>query len=636
MSFPRVLISSFVVLIFGSACISLPDVDSPQDDAGIPTSPSDSGHAPADGGGEPDASTPTHLTVTLLAPSATARTNDIVDVQVQVAGGTPEKVELLVDDQILTTLTSPYTYRWSTRPVAEGSHQLFARATLGSESFTSETREVVVDRTPPQVASRTPEPGAKDIWVRQPIEVSFSEPIKASTLTSDSVRLMAGTTDVPVTVSLSADGAKLSVTPSSRILVPNTVKLTLSAAITDSAGNPLNLPADAWSWSLPLSFPIGGLSALPGNTYAATPFLQLTRQGSPVVSWLETGEFSSSYWTIHVSTGMGLNWQSFGDSASSAASFQRTDVGIPQGLQLDQFDNPVIAWIHATESDKGGIYVKRWTGTAWLQLGDLLNAVPREAPDYYQTTPQALSMVLTGDGNPFIAWDQLDQGVGYSKIHVWRWTGTKWEALGAPLTRSWRLDEPTASANVSMVLDQMNRPIVAWTDVSHDETRSIEVHRWTGSNWEALEGRISAHPQPRAVNPALLLDAAGSPILAWSEFREDRSDVYVRRWTGNSWAPFGQPLSALPGKTSANHPKLQLSASGALFIAWAESSESGVFKTYIRRWDGSAWEEIGAPLDAIRGYQTSFTLDASGTPFLAWTYPDSGSIDSVRVHRYNH
>ena len=36
---------------------------------------------------------------------------------------------------------------------------------------------VHVDRTPPTVAGREPSPGAADAWVRDPIAITFSEPV---------------------------------------------------------------------------------------------------------------------------------------------------------------------------------------------------------------------------------------------------------------------------------------------------------------------------------------------------------------------------------------------------------------------------------------------------------------------------
>jgi len=153
MSIPRVLISTLTVLVLGPACINLPEVESPQEDAGIPTSP--------------------NLTVSLLALSERLISNGTVNIQVQVTGGTPDKVELLVDNRLLTTLAAPYTYQWSTTSTVEGAHRLTAKATSAGNTFLSDSREVVVDRNPPQIASRLPAPGTQDVWVQQPIEATF-------------------------------------------------------------------------------------------------------------------------------------------------------------------------------------------------------------------------------------------------------------------------------------------------------------------------------------------------------------------------------------------------------------------------------------------------------------------------------
>jgi hypothetical protein len=119
----KLLFLSPAVLL--AACISLPEVEGPKAE------------------------------VRLITPSETAYTNGTLALQLEVTGTPPDNVELLLDDaQVLAELTPPYTFQWDTTSVPEGQHYITGRAYVAGKVFTSAAREVVVDRTPPQLASR--------------------------------------------------------------------------------------------------------------------------------------------------------------------------------------------------------------------------------------------------------------------------------------------------------------------------------------------------------------------------------------------------------------------------------------------------------------------------------------------------
>ncbi len=232
------------------------------------------------------------LTVTLTSPAApTVYTHGIVALQVVVTGGAPDGVELLKDSAVLVALSAPYQYSWDTSATPEGSYQLSARATKGDQRFTSEAHAVVVDRTPPTVVSRTPGPGGTNIFVDDPISVSFSKPLLPASVNTGSVLLMSGATPVAATPSLSTDGKTLTLVHQGSLPVPATVTATLTSAVTDLAGNAL--ASNAWSWSAPDWVTVGGaVNAVPGRSvetdFPNTPSLALDGTGKPVVALQES------------------------------------------------------------------------------------------------------------------------------------------------------------------------------------------------------------------------------------------------------------------------------------------------------------------------------------------------------------
>jgi hypothetical protein len=75
----------------------------------------------------------------------------------------------------------------------------------------------------------------------------------------------------------------------------------------------------------------------------------------------------------------------------------------------------------------GGVHVARWDGTAWTRVGGALNA----APDGYAVNHVAMT---GGKGTPYIAWQERSPSGNY-QLYVKSWTGTAWVSLGASLNR---------------------------------------------------------------------------------------------------------------------------------------------------------------------------------------------------------
>jgi hypothetical protein len=594
--------------VFFCACISLPDIEEPQ--------------------GPPD---PPSLTVALAAPSGNTYTNGAISVQLQLQGDTPEQVELLVDGQPLTTLQAPYAFTWDTASVAEGAHQLSARARIADKTFSSEAREVIVDRTPPQVVSRTPAPGAQDVSVRQPIQATFSEPLKPGTVTSASVKLMVGGTETATSLSLSTDGRTLTVAPNSVLRAPNNLQITTMPGISDLAGNALSIPSEAWSWSLPISLTADSLSSVTGATNAEQPFLQHDSQGRMFVVWRE--QVASNKFNVYTYRQTNNAWEPVGGAVNEAPYTTSSAFVTPllHMLQLDSAENPVVSWIHQ-DGATPGIHFKRWLNGAWRAIGSPLNAYPT-------TLSLSLTFQLDTNDRPVVAWEQPDDsGSSRSFIHISKWTGQNWEALGGPLPVS---TTGGISSPPVLVLDQAGNPTVAWVNfTSNPNTNGITVQHWNGSTWEVLGGPLLATPQSLylARDPRLILDASGNPTIAWAESDGNVFNIHARRWTGTSWEPLGGTLSALPGNTSAGSPNLAMDTLGTIFIGWFEYTEDSATHVHLRRWNGSSWEAIGPPIPQSAPSQLSLGIGSSGIPYIAWSEGDSSTSTpaTIRIHRYNY
>jgi hypothetical protein len=575
-----------VVLLSSPACINVPDIE------------------------------PAKAEVRITSPEAVAYTNGVLEVRLAVTGHTPERVELLRNGEVLAEVAAPYTYAWDTSGVAEGTHQLVARAVFGDVVFASEAREVVVDRTAPQVVSRTPEPGAQDVWVKSPIQAVFSEPLKASTVSDASVRLTVGTVEVARTVSLSADGRTVTVVPGEDVVPPKSVAVVFSGEVTDLTGNPLPETA-TWSWFHPVTrlAPYGpSLPEAEGRTVVYVPALLPDGDGGVIVSRIEQ-DGTNKYLRIYKQTG--TEWIPMGGSLAFRDSYSELD---EVTMELDPVHKvPVIAWHEGNGSNESErIYVARWTGSNWDYLGGTAGVTP-DSP--YSTFP---SLALNDAGTPFVALTNDTE----LTTHVYRWTGNAWSVLGDSLGSA--LGAITYRA-ISIETNTSGHPIVA-VMARKESTFGLYVVEWTGSEWRPFGGTAEASKPPFDFNSNIassiqfMLDAQGKPVLSWiSGSPEQGKRTFSYILDGDQWKTRCAPF--LIAADSTDIGIFQMDTSGVLWLAWSEK-DTPTFR--FARCNGDTWSSFAtsAWLGASYALATlhAFTTTNADPFFAAATLPDGSSV----------
>jgi hypothetical protein len=575
-----------------TGCINLPDVDAPVE----PKPPETEDPKPL-----PD------LSVRLLAPVGTTYTNGSIEVSIEVTNGTPEAVELFAGTELLAILTGPYTFRWDTATKPEGSYTLTAKARRGTQTFTSEARTVVVDRTPPQVVARTPAPGTQAVSVRQPILVTFSEPLAPVSVNGATVRLWmrvdAVTREMTKTLSLSTDGTVMTITPTPRPMAPGDLILEVGS-VADRSGNSL-VSAENWSWRLPVYLALGTALSAEASPSAAENALAVDAQGRPLVAWREPKDDGSGI-HAYVRRWTGISWEALGGPVSANPGLTSVD-GLD--IQVDSAGNPVMAWSEQSAQGYDDIHVQRWTGDSWTRLGSALRI--NEGGSW------PLALAVDDTGGIFVAWTAYNASL-VTDAYVHRWTGSGWEAVGGPLSVS---TGNTSVLDVKIQVNPSGQPVVAWSETD-GMAANVYVKRWTGSAWAAL-GLLSALPgNTPASSPSLQLDQAGHPVVAWRESDGTTSNIYVWRWTGSSWEAVGGPLSASAGDTSAVRPSLELDPAGMPVVSWSESD--GVAESiHLWKWNGAAWSALGPALSAhpdnTPASRHDLEVDSRGNLFICWS-----------------
>lgn len=633
-------ILALLLCSLASACINLPEVDSAGPDTNTPpvtpldsgtdaaTDPPDSGHTeelPDSGQPEelPDSGHPEALTVQLVTPGEPAIASTSIDLMIELSGPTPEQVELLLDDAPVTTVTPPYSFRWDTSTVAEGTHSLKARATKGGTTYVSEAHTLVVDHTPPRFVSRVPAPLSENVLVSQAmtIQASFSEVLRANTVSASSVKLSSQDGELAATPVLSADGKTLTITPSAPIKVGMRLTVTVTNTVTDIAGNTVAPPAEAWTWKVPAFVPLAPpLSANPGRASANYPSLRFDKEGRALVAWVESDGTAANVYVRRLSNGM---WEPLGGPLSANPGSTNVE---NCALAIDSMERPVVVWSENDSTGNKRVYVQRWTGSGWESLGG------PQSNSSDKVWIDSVAIQTSQAGHLVIAWKESGTP---TRVYVRRWTGSSWEALSG---------DPSATATgsasnfyrESLQLDSAGNPVVAWDELEEGSASvTINVRRWDGSAWASFGANTTVS---FGLGPVAHVDKADRPIVAWSAFDGTARNVYVRRWSGTTWELIGDALSANPGETNAYPSSMETDKAGNLFMAAWEYDATGAFNVYVRRLTGTTWEPVGDALSANPGLtstlSSSLRMDGEGYPSVVWAEgSETGSF--IYVYRYN-
>jgi hypothetical protein len=321
------------------------------------------------------------------------------------------------------------------------------------------------------------------------------------------------------------------------------------------------------------------------------------------------------------------------------------------------------------------------------------NAVPMAAPPAEAGRPlRELQLAAAADGSLVLALlndaGQADSGKGMyesRKVRVWRSAGNGWELLRGGLPGGvLNYDVPRPASNIDLALDEAGTPVMVWNENYGDNdvvvfraykggawtnwqprylgddlpyaarTRSVVAQngeavlawgeslrnpygsRLTVRRWDEAAKTWTRSPAFNEISvfsrtPALALNAAGQPIVAWLQGEVLASNVLVKRWTGTAWEALGGSLNRTPDRYLAS-TRLKLDAQGQPTVAWLEDL-NGNDALYASRWNGQTWQALGGALSPHSASAPALALGRDGQPVLAWVEERSG-IGQIHLARW--
>ncbi|WP_158626629.1 Ig-like domain-containing protein [Corallococcus interemptor] len=171
----------------------------------------------------------------------------------------------------------------------------------------------------------------------------------------------------------------------------------------------------------------------------------------------------------------------------------------------------------------------------------------------------------------------------------------------------------------------------ALTDLAGNGVVAAPAWSFSVPTWLPLGGAVSATGGATSAESVILkLDHNDRPILAWVESDGTNKNVYVSRWSGETWTMLGAPLNGLTALgTDAANPTLAIDAYGEPVVAWDEATGSSYDSTiFIRRWTGMKWESVPSPtppsaLDRL--FEPSLSIGPDNTLSLTVSRYDTAS-----------
>jgi Bacterial Ig domain len=306
-------------------------------------------------------------------------------------------------------------------------------------------------------------------------------------------------------------------------------------------------------------------------------------------------------------------------------------------IAIDSSDHPVVAWVE-NGTRAANLYVKRWDGTTWVQLGGgSLNINPDRD---VRGRESSVSLAVGPDGNPTVAWVESETVTFDNLIYIKRWNGTAWQPLGnAPLNVNITED----ASDLSLALEASGNPVVAWIEPSNSRRFfSVHVKRWNNGAWEALGTTVNA--DRLAYDLSLAIDGNDTPMIAWGgETSMGSVAINVKRWNANKpdWEAVGTALNVNDGY----EPALTIDESGNPVVAWSEYPPASLGRIHVKRWGANAWgfleNSTGQALLNVNPTWSAtlptITLDSDGNPIVFWNeYDRNGTrISNNYIKRWN-
>jgi hypothetical protein len=273
-------------------------------------------------------------------------------------------------------------------------------------------------------------------------------------------------------------------------------------------------------------------------------------------------------------------------------------------------------------SDGKLIHVARWDGTSWSAVG-------------LGTNERVFAWAVFDDGSGpcLYGGGVLTAAEGVPASRIARWNGEQWSPLGNGITGL-----AHSVVTCLAVYDDGTGPAlyVGGRFTKAGTSPASNLARWDGTDWSAVGEGLSG----TVLALATFDDGNGEALYAGGVFTVDGGAPgnFIVRWDGTGFSP-------LSGETNGAVFCLEALSGDEgdrLYVGGRFTTAGGLASKNIALWDGAAWSAVGAGLDKRGGLNGSvealtFFDDGSGAAlYAAGDFVVGGDVQGNAIARWDY
>jgi len=256
--------------------------------------------------------------------------------------------------------------------------------------------------------------------------------------------------------------------------------------------------------------------------------------------------------------------------------------------------------------------IAKWNGTAWTEVGGGISG------ESYLV--RALAVFDDGSGPALYAGGSFSHAGGVPANGIAKWDGAAWSGLGSGVNGWVRA--------LAVHDDGTGAGLYAGGSFTEAGGQTVNhVARWDGTSWSGLAGGVSAGSPTNVSALASFDGGAGPELVAGGAFAIAGGVVArnVARWNGSAWSPLGGGLQAGTdawGAVVNSLAAVEVGGASGLYAGGGFLIAGGMWVSYVARWDGASWSELGDGLIPATVFQSSLYAlagfdDGLGTALFA-------------------
>jgi len=234
----------------------------------------------------------------------------------------------------------------------------------------------------------------------------------------------------------------------------------------------------------------------------------------------------------------------------------------------DLAGNFTVCW-DDNRNDYHDVYARRYSNDGTPLSGDFI--VNTDSTNTIQD-----NSVIAGDenGNFVICWEDHRFGSN-GEIFAQSYLND-----GTPVDENFKVNDDEGSENQqwpSIAKDNADNFIIAWAD-DRKEYTGIYAQRFTndgtalGTNFKVNDDTLFNYP----MNPSVDISFDGSFVIAWADYRQENSEIYVQRYTADG-TPIGSNFKVSYLSAAMNYGSVVVyKPNGDFIICWGDAGEGGM------------------------------------------------------------